>query len=135
MNLGNGVIDWCSKVKYLGVFFRSARHLVTDIDVTVWQLYISSNAVFSNCKGIDELIKRTLQETYCLPILCYALRALKLSDTQGRTLNSSRNSSYRKIFGFKKLESAKSFIQGLDFLDFKHIPVDEIKVYERFISL
>ena len=102
MNLGMGAIDWCSNVKYLGVLIISARHLVIDIDVTVRNFYMASNAMFSNCKGIDELIKLRLQETYCLPILCYALGALKLNDTQVRILHSCWNSAYRKIFGFNK---------------------------------
>ena len=56
MNLGIGVIDWCSNIKYLRVLIKSARHLVTDIDVTVRKFYMSYNAVFSNCNCIDELI-------------------------------------------------------------------------------
>ena len=52
-----------SNVKYLGVLIKSARHLVIDIDVTVRKFYMESNAVFSNCKGIDELTKLRLQET------------------------------------------------------------------------
>ena len=35
MTIGIGVNDWCSNVKYLGGLIKSARHLVTDIDVTV----------------------------------------------------------------------------------------------------
>ena len=89
--------------------------------VTVSKFYISSNAVFSNCKGIDELIKLRLRETYCLPILCYALLALKLNETHVRTFNLCWNSAYRNIFGFNKWESIKSLIQGLGFSDFKHI--------------
>ena len=71
--------------------------------------------------GRSQLIKRRLQETYCLPILCYALSTIKLNETQVRTLNSCYNSAYKKIFGFNKWESIKSFIQGLGFLDFKHV--------------
>ena len=44
-----------------------------------------------------------------------------LNCLHGLLLNSCWNSAYRKIFGFKKWDSIKSFIQGLDFLDFKHI--------------
>ena len=108
-------IDRCSNIKYLGVLSKSARRLVIDIDVTVRKFYMSSNAVFSTCKGIDELIKLSLQEAYCLPILCYALGALQLNDTQVRTLNSCWNSAYRKIFGFNKWVSIKAFIQGFCF--------------------
>ena len=95
MNLDIGAMDWCSNVKYFGVLMKSARHLVIDIDVAVRKFYMASNTVFSNFKGIDEMTKLRLQETYCLPILSYALRALKLNDTQVRTLNSCWNSAYR----------------------------------------
>ena len=47
MKPGVGVNDKCSNVKYLGVLIKSARHLVTDIDVTVRQFYMSPNAVYS----------------------------------------------------------------------------------------
>ena len=46
MNLSMGAIDWCSNVKYIGVLFKSARHLVIDFDVTVRKFYMASNALF-----------------------------------------------------------------------------------------
>ena len=36
-------------------------------------------------------------------------------------LNAGWNSVYRRIFGFNKWNSVKSFIHGLGFLDLKHI--------------
>ena len=59
----------------------------------------------------------SLQESYCLPVLTYAVAALSLSVRQENELNACWNSVYRKLFGFHKWESVKYCIYGLNRLD------------------
>ena len=60
-------------------------------------------------------------ESHCLPILSFATTAYDLNQTQLDDLNAAWNSIYRRIFGFNKWESVKTFINGLGRLDFKHL--------------
>jgi len=60
-------------------------------------------------------------ECYSLPILQYCVAAIKFTDTQLTALNACWNMAIRKIFGFHRWESVKTFICGLGRLDFKHI--------------
>lgn len=62
-----------------------------------------------------------LQESYCLPILTYVIAVAKYSTKQEDELNACWNSVYRKLFGFNRWESVKSFICGLGRLDLHHI--------------
>ena len=59
-------------------------------------------------------------ESFCLPILLYSIVAFDLNVTQIAELNAVAT-LYRRIFGFNKWESVKSFIWGLGRLDFKSI--------------
>ena len=60
-------------------------------------------------------------ECYLFPILQYCVAAIKFTDTQLKALSACRNMAFRKIFGFHRWESIKTFIYGLGRLDFKHI--------------
>jgi len=60
-------------------------------------------------------------EGYSLPILQYCVAANKFTDTQLKVLNACWNMAFRKIFGFRRWESVKTFICGLGRLDFKQI--------------
>lgn len=82
---------------------------------------MSSNCIYAKAKSGDELLHLTLQESYSLPILTYAIAAIKLTTKQQRELNVCWNMIYRKLFGFHRWESVKSFICGVGRLDLHHI--------------
>jgi len=63
----------------------------------------------------------SLIETYCLPILTYAALAVSLKVRQLQELNSCWNSAYRRVFGFHRWESVRSYLCGLGRLDMKHV--------------
>ena len=65
------------------------------------QLYLGK------AKCLDDLIKLSLMESYCLPILTYATVSMKMSQVQINDLNACWNSVYRRIFGFNKWESVR----------------------------
>ena len=66
---------------------------------------------------MDELILLSLQETYCLSILTYAILAMNFSSKQMAELNACWNSIYRKQISFNQWESVKALIHGLEWLD------------------
>ena len=82
---------------------------------------MASNSVLGNSRSLDELIQLQLLESFCLPVLQYAMCAVKLSSSQSAELNSCWNSFYRRVFNFRKYDSVRACICGLERLDFQHL--------------
>ena len=53
--MGQNIISWSHTLKYLGVVFKSACTVVTDVDETVRKFYASANAVLSHVKYASEM--------------------------------------------------------------------------------
>lgn len=121
MNLGDSHLDWCSQINYLGVFIIAGKCLKFDINPLIRAFYSACNSIYSVAKYCNELTHLALQESYCLPILLYGVSAICLNVSQSNSLNSCWNSVFRKIFGFNRWESVKTFIFGLGRLDLHHI--------------
>ena len=83
---------------------------------------------------MDELILLSLQETYCLSILTYAIPTMNFSSKQMAELNACWNSIYRKKFSFNRWESVTALIHGLERLDFDHImSLRKARSYRRLV--
>ena len=91
--------------------------MLIDINKVKQKFFSACNCILGNTKSLDDVLKLSLMESYCLPILMYCTAALKLSVEQVGDLNIGWNSVYRRIFGFHRWESVKSFIYGLGRLD------------------
>jgi hypothetical protein len=98
MQIGSCEVDWCSSIKYLGVYIVSGKRISFDIDPIKRAFYSACNCVFSQAEKMDELLHLSLQETYCLPILLYASPGYSFKKRQLTDLNSCWNTMYRKIF-------------------------------------
>jgi len=107
MRLDSHPIPWASSIKYLGVYIVSGRKLLFDIASVKQSFFAARNSIYAQAKSLDETLHLSLQESYCLPVLTYAVAALSLSVRQENELNACWNSVYRKLFGFHKWESVK----------------------------
>jgi len=121
MSLCNDVISWSNAFKYLGVNFIASRKLSIDTIPIKRKFFVACNCILGKAKCLDDLIKLSLMESYCLPILTYATVSMKMSQVQINDLNACWNSVYRRIFGFNKWESVRVFINGIGRLDFCHL--------------
>ena len=121
MKLGSKLIDWVSSIKYLGINICGGKTCKCDIDPILRSFYCASNCIFSHCANTDQLLQLHLQESYSLSILTYASAVISFTKVQLDRMNAGWNTIYRHIFGFNKWDSVKVFINGLGFLDFKHI--------------
>ena len=119
--IGSDTIHWTHSVKYLGVHIVYGRKLSFDINPIKRAFFTACNSVSSQSQCMDEILQLSLIETYCLPILTYAFPAVSLKARQLQELNSCWNSAYRRVFGFHRWESVRSFICGLGRLDLKHV--------------
>ena len=97
------------------------KKLSIDVNLIKRSFYVSCNCILGNTKSMDEILKLSLIESHCLPILTYATVAMKLSKAQVNELNICWNSMYRQVFEFNKWESVRSFINGIGRLDFFHL--------------
>ena len=77
--------------------------------------------MLGNSRSLDELIQLQLLESFCLPVLQYAMCAVKLSSSQIAGLNSCWNSVYRRVFNFCKYDSVRACVCSLGRLDFQHL--------------
>ena len=78
-------------------------------------------AFFCKTYSLDAILRLSLQESYCLPVLEYATAAIRVSKYQALEMNVCWNSVFRIIFGFAKNESVQVFIFGLSRLDLLHL--------------
>ena len=108
-------------VKFLRVNFVADKKLAVDIIPIKRKFLVACNCILSKAKCMDNLIKLSLMESHCLPILTYATVSMKWSHSQINDLNAWWNSVYRRTFGFNRWESVRIFISGLGRLDFCHI--------------
>ena len=102
------------------ILLKRKKHLI-DIKLIKRSFCVLCNCILGNTKSMDEILKLSLIESHCLPILTYATVAMKLSKIQINELNICWNSMYRRVFGFNKWESVRSFINGMGRLDFFHL--------------
>jgi len=104
MNLEPNRIQWCDSFKYLGVTFQARPKLKVNIDVIKQTFFMASNSVLGNSRSLDELIQLQLLESFCLPVLKYAMCSVKLTSSQSAELNFCWNSVYRRVFNFRKYD-------------------------------
>ena len=121
MHLGSNHIQWYDSVKYLGVTFYGGSKLKVNTNVIKQHFFAAFNSVHGNSHSLDELIQLQLHESFCLPLLQYAMCAVKLSSSQEAELNACWNTVYRRIFNYRKYDSVSTIICGLGRLDFKHL--------------
>ena len=66
-----------------------------DINHAMRKFYASANSVISHAGSVSEITKLYLLESYCLPILTYAVEGLPLKIKQIGNLNTCWNKAYR----------------------------------------
>ena len=102
-------IHWVPTVKYIDDSLVGGNLLSFNMG----PMKQSFSAACNTCKRSTEI-------SYCLLILTYATRTVKLAIKQSAELNAAWNSVYRKILVFHKWQSVSSFIHGIGRLDLHH---------------
>ena len=98
VTLSGSNLMWTSSIKYLGIVMMTGSSFNIDFDQARRNFFLHPlTCILKNCTGASELIKY-LCESYCLPVLSYAIESLNPSKTIVGKLNVYWNSVYRKIF-------------------------------------
>jgi len=79
-----------------------------------------TNSILTHSSGVSELIKLHLMESYCYPVLSYALECFNLPSSSLNHLNMYWNSVYCKIFDFRSWNQLE-LICCMERMNFKHL--------------
>ena len=83
---------------------------------------------------MDEIALLSLQESYSLSVLLYAIPALSLSKRQVDELNVCWNSVIRRLCGHHRCESVSAVLFGLSRLNIVHvIMLHRLKFYKHLL--
>jgi len=101
---------WSSSVEYLGIYLLGRSSLKFDIMPVKRTFYAACNSIFMRGADVNELALLSLQESYSLPVLMYAMPAISLKSKQLDELNVCWNNVIRRIFNYNKWEFVKSVL-------------------------
>ena len=101
------------------LLFHGGSKLKVNTNVIKQHFFVAFNSVYGNSHLLDELIQQQLHESFCQPLLQYAMCAVKQSSSQEAELNTCWNTVYRRIFSYRKYDSVSTIICGLGRLNIK----------------
>jgi len=85
-------------INNLGVDVLAGTYFTIDSDIVKRKFYASANAILCNSFNQNDLLRRYLLDSYCLPVLQYNMSVIKLTDMQLLELNTCWNMIFRIIF-------------------------------------
>jgi len=130
MHLDMDIIYWAESVKYLGVHINGGKNLSFHIHSFRRSFYAAFNSIHSHAKALEKPVQVALYESYCLPLLTFAVGAVTYNEQKVHDLNVCWNTMYQTVFSFNRWESIKSFINGLGKLSLQCIlKVCKVKFY------
>ena len=121
-------ISWADTLKYFGMYFDSGKTVKVNTSRSVRQFYASANNILSHTISVNDITRLHLVETYCLPLLTYALNCIFISNSQLRKCSVCRNNLFRRIFNMHLRESVKEVQYYCGRFDFNHI-VDKHRMH------
>jgi hypothetical protein len=121
MLLDNFCIPWLDSVCYIGIYLVGNNRLSFCIGHTKRSFYAAFNSIRAHAKSLNQITQLSLVESYCLPLVTYAIGAISLTQRQLQELNVCWNTAFRVIFGYNRWESVKCFILGLGRLNLVRI--------------
>ena len=115
-------IPWVKEAKYLGVVFKSCKHLFFNWFEARGSYYRAINSILSSLGSnppLDVIVK--LVKTVCFPILSYGIAAVSLSSRDINSFTYAYNNIFGKIFKSFNLDTiayCQYFCSCLPFVSF-----------------
>jgi hypothetical protein len=92
-------LNWKSEIKYLGILILSARKFTINYQNVKQRYYRSLNGIFGKIGSHSSpVVLCSLINSYCIPILLYALETLRLSNKLLKSFENAYNQAFFKIF-------------------------------------
>jgi len=79
LSLSGKHLQWVESVKYLGITFLSSKIFSVDLNQLRHKFFGCTNSILVHSFGVSELTKLHLMESYCYPVLSYALECFNLT--------------------------------------------------------
>ena len=95
-------LAWVDEIKYLGVWIRGGKCFDVDFAQTHPKFFVFINSILYHSKYSSELVRLSLIESHCLPLLLYGLECLNFEISKLKLISSWWNSVYGKLFGDHK---------------------------------
>ena len=92
----------------------------------------------SHARSLEQIVQLSLVESYCLPVLTYAIVALSFTQRQLHDIivcGNTAYAAYRVIVGFNRWESVKCFIHGLGSLNLIGLHIIKLRRVNLFFHL
>jgi len=111
LDLGNGVLKWDDRIKYLGVWILAGNSFKVDSSVNRVKFLGSVFGILQKCgRNISDEIKCHVIQHCCLPVLMYGVDCISLSDTQVHDLSVAYNTAVRRCFGLSRFTSVRNVL-------------------------
>jgi hypothetical protein len=80
ISTGDGTIEWCKEIMYLGISILSGKHFKCNFDQARINFYRSVNSIFNKigqCSSPRVIL--SFLSSYCLPALMYGMEVVPIS--------------------------------------------------------
>ena len=105
---GDKIVQWVSKVKYLGLYVTSGSEFKIDLTVAKRKYYGCFNTIKSTAGNkMNEIMLLHILKTYCLPRLLYGCEIWPLDTMSFHDINVIWNNAFRSVFNCCWRESVK----------------------------
>ena len=101
MYLHDKPLQWVNSVKYLDITLMSSKNVALDLNQVKQKFFGFVNSIMNHGCGMSDMVKLHLVESYCYPLLSYALECFDITSTLMQQLSACWNSVYRKVFHYK----------------------------------
>ena len=128
--IGGDNISWCEKLKYLGIMFKSGKHLMCEFDLCIRRFYTAAKSIYDNNRFASEMSKLQLIESFCLPS-CFLMDVKYCILVHSNLVNCMLAGIMptEKMFKMNQWESVKLLQWFCGRLDFKHILVQRKLIF------
>ena len=80
LRLSGKILEYVNEIKYLGITINANYFFDVNYGIMKGKFYKSFNAIYYKCKSNDcELVAVQLMQSYCVPLLVYAIEAMHLN--------------------------------------------------------
>ena len=116
--LNGNSLDYVNRVKYLGVIIQDTLKDHDDMTRQLRFLYSRCNTIARKFSKCSYPVLSTLYKSYCAPSYCSFLWC-NYTDTMYNKLKIAHNNVFRKLFGYKRRDSATAMFinNNMDNLD------------------
>ena len=107
LQLNQMPLKWAQTIRYLGIYFLASKSFKICMDEARKKFFISSNSILSKVGTEQVGVVLSLINSFCVPILTYALESVHLCKSERVRLDNPYTMVFHKLFG----TYSKSIIQ------------------------